>query len=183
MKKAVMRIYFHAFSTKDDPHHGLCPKGVDSWCYFQEQLALGIPPEKVVEKQKRSLSFQMPKEEERKVKAVFESLSSTGLLERCVRGLTQNKNESFHSKMWARARKTKFEGLHRISFVARSAILDHNCGYQRASLLTRLGMTSPGMMATLRFQDNERKRTGTPTAKKVKKREALSTKDYKPGGF
>lgn len=105
MKVAVMRIYYHSFSSGDNQHHGLCPKGPESWCFFQRQLASGKAPDKIETKKNRSLSFKLTEEDEKKVKAVFESLSSEDILKRCLRGLTQNKNESFHSKMWARAKK------------------------------------------------------------------------------
>lgn len=35
MKKAVWALFYHKISTDDSPHHGLCPKGHDSWCNYQ----------------------------------------------------------------------------------------------------------------------------------------------------
>jgi hypothetical protein len=38
MKKAIWAIYYHKISTDQEPAHGLCPPGIDSWCGFQRAL-------------------------------------------------------------------------------------------------------------------------------------------------
>lgn len=88
-----------------------------------------------------------------KIQGVYEALSSDDIMQRCLRGLTQNDNESFHSKLWARAHNTKFAGLSKLQFMARAAILDHNFGYERASLLKILKLGSPALGDSLRKQD------------------------------
>lgn len=107
MKKDIMASFNHIFSSKENQRHGLCPKGEDSWCYFQRTIAMGKEREKIEFKRSSTVS-NLDAESERKIKAVYEALSEKELFERCVRGLTQNANESFHSKIWNRAHKTKF---------------------------------------------------------------------------
>ena len=90
-------------------------------------------------------------------------------------------NESFHSKMWARARKTKFAGLSRLSFVAQSAILDHNYGNRKACLLPTLNINPKALRRSLTSADQER-RMHHEAQQKPKKKEKASA-DYEPGGF
>ncbi|KAJ4444118.1 hypothetical protein ANN_05907 [Periplaneta americana] len=37
MRSAVWATYFHELSTDDDPQHGLCPKGDNSWCKYNRK--------------------------------------------------------------------------------------------------------------------------------------------------
>ncbi|KAG0730584.1 hypothetical protein GWK47_027929 [Chionoecetes opilio] len=100
--------------------------------------------------------------------------TSRDILERCVRGLTQNANESFYSKMWSSAWKSKFVGFKRLSFVAESAILDHNFGYQKTSLLKSFKVNSKALRKSL-SQDKERRRHSKGKLQlKAKKREQSS---------
>ncbi|KAG0714293.1 hypothetical protein GWK47_014426 [Chionoecetes opilio] len=97
---------------------------------------------------------------------------SHDILERCVRGLTQNANESFHSKLWSLAQKVKFVSFKRLSFVAESAILDHNFGYQKASLLKSFKVNSKALRKSLSQQDKKEEgtaRQATPKAKRKNK--------------
>ena len=52
-----------------------------------------------------SLYIDLDKEDQEKVRQVYLSLSTQEILDKCLQGLTQNANESFHSKMWKRASK------------------------------------------------------------------------------
>lgn len=155
MKTAVMSSYYHIFSTDENPRHDLCAKGPTSWCFYQKALAQGKTAEEI--KHKKTLIINVGEEGEEKIKTVYEALTKEDLLQRCVRGLTQNANESFHSKMWARARKAKFAGLARLHFVAQTAILDHNFGYQKASLLSKFTLHTRALQKVFKQQDRQKK--------------------------
>ena len=103
-------------------------------------------------------------------------------VERYVRRLTQNANESFHSRMWGRASKAKFAGFSRLSFVAESAVLDHNFGYRKACLLTAFNIKSQALRRSLETQDEERNRHSQAQKKQKTSREETSTQ-YEPGAF
>ena len=105
------------------------------------------------------------------------------ILERCVRGLTQNANESFHSKMWSRASKAKFAGFSRLSFVAQSAILNHNFGYQKACLLTAFSIKSKALRRSLTAQEQERKRHSQAQKKPKREKKGETSTHYGPGAF
>ncbi|KAG0714033.1 hypothetical protein GWK47_014917 [Chionoecetes opilio] len=109
-------------------------------------------------------------------------LTSHDILERCVCRLTQNANENFHSKMWSRARKAKFIGFKRLSFVVESAILDHNFDYQKASLMKSFKVNSKAQRKSLSQQNKERRHSKGKLQPKAKKREQTSG-DYAPSDF
>ena len=37
----VWATYFHKASTNEDPNHGMCPPGAESWCGYQKAVANG----------------------------------------------------------------------------------------------------------------------------------------------
>ena len=41
IQAAVFATFYHASSTDEKPEHDRCPKGKDSWCFFQRALAEG----------------------------------------------------------------------------------------------------------------------------------------------
>lgn len=45
MREEIMSTYFHCISTDDKPQHDKCAKGVDSWCFYNKSIALGMQPE------------------------------------------------------------------------------------------------------------------------------------------
>ena len=44
MQDAVLATFHHVSSTDGKPQHDLCPKGKESWCFFQWALAEGKDP-------------------------------------------------------------------------------------------------------------------------------------------
>ena len=57
----------------------------------------------------------------------------------CKRGLTQNVNESLHSKLWRLVNKAKHFTLARYNFAIQLVMLIHNFGYVDSSLLPEIG--------------------------------------------
>ena len=41
MKNAVFATFHHAISTDEKLDHDLCPKGNESWCFYQKAIAAG----------------------------------------------------------------------------------------------------------------------------------------------
>lgn len=70
--------------------------------------------------------------------ALPKSLREWGTLERCLRGKSQNKSESLHSKLWIHQSKAKFADLKRVQFVTQLTILDHNFGFVAKKFLQHL---------------------------------------------
>ena len=92
MEQAVLASFFHTLSSDDNPHHLRCPKGPESWCFYQRDLAAGVPP--------RSHPHPIPLKIMLKLVPVYKRLGDRSLLQKCLSGKTQNANECFHSMVW-----------------------------------------------------------------------------------
>jgi len=82
------------------------------------------------------------------------------LLNRCLKGLTQNQNEALNSVLWSKAIKTKFIGRKRLLIAVCNTICQFNTGSaHKASLLESFGL-SAGMNSLTGFHraDEERKK-------------------------
>lgn len=114
-------------------------------------------------------------------KDIFTELSSPALLERCLRGASQNQNESLDSKLWLHQSKVKFAGMKRVTFVTQLTILDHNFGYVENRFLQYLGFSDTDNSLLSKKRMDMKK---TTPRRKIKKRNVTKPgPDYQPGGF
>lgn len=118
-----------------------------------------------------------------KIHSVYKDLTSQDLLERCLKGRTQNPNESLHSKLWAKCSKSKFSGYDKDLFAAQLTVLQHNFGFEEGSPLPILGI--PSSTETKKVEEHlEKRRSTTPKQLKKKRRTAKKgEEDYCSGGF
>ncbi|GFV26139.1 uncharacterized protein TNCV_4887701 [Trichonephila clavipes] len=98
MKTAIYATLFHSISTDQKPQHFKCPTGKDSWCFFQAALARGEVPGPHVKHVKTPLK----ETHLAKIMPIYQRLASNELLQRCIRCVTQNANESLHSIIWGK---------------------------------------------------------------------------------
>ena len=180
MKLKIMSGFWHAISRDGDGnhHHIHCDS---SWCLFKKANEKGKPLPSL-DTMKNYLRLE--KKYENRVREIFFDLSSPALLERCLRGESQNRNESFHSKLWHHQNKAKFAGLQRMTFLTQLTIIDHNFGYVANRFLQHLGfsMTSASVLAKQRM--DKQKVTPRKAPKKSKKKsESTPGLDYQPGSF
>lgn len=84
-KKTCLVVYYHSVSTDANPQHQCCPTGVESWCKFQRALAnhQEIPPHNTT----------IPRGFIPVVLPIFKDLCKEELLDKCLLGATQNRNE------------------------------------------------------------------------------------------
>lgn len=148
MKLKMMSGFWHAISHDGDGihHHVHCDS---SWCGFKKaREGRPLPSHNTMKNYLR-----LEKKYDDRVREVFFDLSSPALLERCLRGESQNRNEGFHSKLWHHQNKVKFAGLQRVTFVTQLTILDHNFGYLANRLLQHLGIpiTTASVLAKKRM--------------------------------
>ena len=106
-----------------------------------------------------------PKAMEGMVK-IYDEISDTDLLQRCKHNMTQNVNESFHSKVYCSVRKTCHHGYNRLKFCINATVLNHNDGYQASSLLPKLGPITRATKRTLARRDAECLRSAQKEAKR-----------------
>lgn len=78
------------------------------------------------------------------VKTIFEELSSEKLLNDCLRGKTQNQNESFNAMIWQTIPKTKFVTLPQLQFGVYDAVANFNVGRKASVLIFEKMNMTPG---------------------------------------
>lgn len=135
MKKAVWAEFFHLGSTNQDPSHGLCPKGVDSWCKYQKAVANN-------ENYDHSKHTHLPPAVMAEIKPIFRDLSNPELLKKCLHGKSQNPNESVNNIIWSCIPKTIFVSLRTLHLGVCDAVSCFNKGYvTRCLVLKELGLS------------------------------------------
>jgi len=93
-----------------------------------------------------------------KWKKTFNDLTDDDLLNRCLKGLTQNQNEALNSVLWSKAMKTKFIGRKRLLIAVCNTICQFNTGSaHKASLLESFGL-SAGMNSLTGFHKADEER-------------------------
>ena len=78
----------------------------------------------------------MARDVSRHVEEVYVRLGHPALLRRCLKGATQNANESLHSKVWAKCPKTGFVGYQRVVAATCAAIAEFNQGVESTVVRT-----------------------------------------------
>ena len=73
----------------------------------------------------------------RHLKPLYQRMSDTKLLKRCLLTTTQNANENLHGKIWRLASKNTFHGRDRIQFVVTHAVSEFNFGASAVSDLKK----------------------------------------------
>ncbi|GFS02201.1 hypothetical protein ElyMa_006439500 [Elysia marginata] len=131
MSNAIWAAFYHSISTPDHPQHERCPAGEESWCFYQR--ALVKKPKDASEFNHEQSTF-LNAEVAPHVYKVYERLTDSELLSRCLLGKTQNANESLHSVIWSKCPKHLFSGLARVQIGATIAVGEFNMGSQGSHL-------------------------------------------------
>lgn len=186
MHKAVMATYHHITSNDTVSNHSFCPTGPNSWCRQNAAEARGEP----APKHPRNL----PPHVCQALLPIYERLSDKKLLERCLRGKTQNSNESLHSVIWSLAPKERHASLFTVQAAVAEAVLRFNAGNVRATatILKELSL-SPSTMCSNRMAEKDQRRLEASTRKRTsaenmhralkKRHTGNAQKDYVPGGY
>ena len=191
MKTAIQAILHHII---DDPkksltfQHKYCPKGEDSWCQFQKDVANGT---KIY-----TGSNRLPGVFLNDLEPIFSRLSDDTLLKRCLLGLTQNQNESLNGRLWSSVPKAQFCGKRCVHIGVCKSICSWNTGSgSKSTVMQKLGvMPGSNALSALRNEDEMRLRNA---ARKIslkyrqkrkslrlgRKRKHSASVAYKAGGF
>lgn len=148
MKTAVWAQYFHMGSTNENPEHGLCPNGQDSWCKYKKALESG---ESYDHNQHTHVNPIVMKE----MKPIFRDLANPSLLAKCLHGKTQNPSESLNNVIWSRLPKSTFIMKSVLELGVYDAVACYNDGnIAKCEILSRLGIV-PGSncVAALKRED------------------------------
>ena len=164
MKEACWAVLYHSLSTDENPRHHYCPKGKESWCKYQHALAHGntLPSH-----HERSPSCKsgcdhchtlIPADMEKYLVPQWQPLCDPELLEKCLLGATQNRNESFNSLVWARAPKTEYNSIETVQSAVAQAVIVFNSGSQElVKVMDDLGITV-GPLCTTFLEKKDRYR-------------------------
>ena len=141
MQDAIWAIYFHTISVKNESltvQHKYCLKGTESWCKYQKDFSLKT---KTYDRSKC-----LPPVFRTELLPIFKRLSNTDLLSQCLRGLTQNQNESLNNILWLKYPKRVFCGKRRLETATAAAVLFWNQGAAAVgNVLERLGIHDSGV--------------------------------------
>ncbi|GFX06667.1 uncharacterized protein TNCV_382631 [Trichonephila clavipes] len=139
MRQGIWAIFLHKISTDENPQHGFCPSGPDTWCgYKKAQL------ENKVYHHKHKLLVAVVEA----IKLIFRDLSDPELLKKCLHGNTQNPNESINNVIWSHVPKKTFVHLETLCFGMYDAIASFNKGNAtQLDILKKLSI-EPGYYAT-----------------------------------
>lgn len=130
MQQAVKASLYHCSSTDKSPNHQLCPKGNSSWCFYNKALALRQKP-----RSHQSMIVRLNEKVFKTILPLYERLSEPDLLERCLRGGTQNANESLHAHIWRKCPKEVFVSRKRIYVAVVNAVMEKNCGILKSQTM------------------------------------------------
>lgn len=119
---------------------------------------------------------------------MYADLASPELLRKCLKGRTQNMNESLHGRLWKKVSKDKYAGLLRTNFACEATILDHNFKKGDFHFLSSLGFPlSHHSVDMLKHQENVTRRSMTgmrnTPGKKRKLKETDGDGSYSAGAF
>ena len=118
MARAIWASLMHRVSSDSKPHQ-FCPPGSDSWCGWQRQQAGG---------NNYIHDHVLPEAVWKKIKPVYIQLSDISLLERCLKGATQNPNETFNGLVWQLCPKTGFASAATVETTVSLAVAWFNDG-------------------------------------------------------
>ena len=196
MKKSIRAIYHHSIKCEGMSlleQHQFCPKDKKSWCKFWQ--------EKNFKDAKYSNESLLPPAFFKELQPIFERLCKDELLSRCLKGLTQNQNESLNSQLWTtRCPKTKYCGQRRVEIAVCQAVSVSNTGAASKGVLMKiLGLKDLGSYTLRSFHkedqsriknmnrkssaDYKLRRKQLRSEKKMKAKRKRSEKSYKAGDF
>lgn len=155
MKTAIFATLQHEMSTDNDPRHEKCPDGEDSWCFYRRAVAKReVPPS-----HKKYLGTALSMEIIQKIMPVYQRLANDELLKRCLRGKTQNANESLHSIIWNKCGKDTFVGKQKICTAVAEGVSEFNQGCMTtANFKWSVFGVSPGENTTVICQKRDKRR-------------------------
>lgn len=187
MNRAVMATFYHITANDTKANHSFCPPGPSSWCKQNAAKARGEP----APRHPRNL----PPHVGEALLPIFERLSEKKLLERCLRGKTQNNNESLHSMIWALSPKRSHASLFTVEAAVAEAVMKFNSGNARtsAAILTELSLNASAQ-SEKRMLEKDLRRSRASVCKRACRenmQQALKNRhvgekkqtDYMPGAY
>lgn len=86
------------------------------------------------------IRFELDEDELGQVKAVYARLTEDEMMIKCLRGKTQNPNESLHGRIWRICPKHKNANKPMLDFAIAQATANYNWGYEASCIDALLGV-------------------------------------------
>ena len=132
MYRAIWASLSHSISTDDRPRHEFCPSTPDTWCGYK-RVEAGL-------QESYTHRNPIPMAIFKELRPLYVRLTDRPLLERCLRGATQNQNESFNSTVWSLCPKTGFCSRSVVEQALNLAVARFNYGSSTLlAVLTEMG--------------------------------------------
>ena len=153
MKTAIQAVFHHMIKNDCLPlskQHQYCPVHKNTWCkYWLDKLH---------DSDKYTEDSRLPSVFKDELRPIFDRLSDSTLLSRCLKGLTQNQNESINNMLWALCTKRKFCSYNRLLLYVYETITKFNSGVSMKSVVLKNVGCEPThhMVNVLRKEDNQR---------------------------
>ena len=198
MKNAIYGTLWHSMSTDEEPRHHMCPRGENSWCFYQRAEAQGEEPPSHTEHRTKT---RVCKEVAHKMIPVYRRMADDVLLKRLAHGGTQNTNECLNSLIWSICPKTAFMGQKRVrGAVARAVCVFNQGASELMSVMSKLQIDISGAtLAVVTARDKrrtskadsdasaasrERRKEGAAQRRRqVRQQEAMEGVTYEAGTF
>ena len=168
---AVKSVLWHNLDRLDatvdqrKEYHKYCSS---TWCHYQQYVAHS-PPEGYKRLHDRNKAgkevpwtggYYAGLDQEypgafKDVQDIFDYIGHIDLMKRCAKKVTQNLNESLHSKLWRRVLKYKHHGKKRYKLACFMTVLVHNFGHEKGSLLHCLECMTKPTERDLRQKDRD----------------------------
>lgn len=144
MKTEILAGLFHCLKLPNKERHQFCPP--NSWCKYKKGLPCPNKP------------HHLDKVFEEHLCKIYDRLTDSALLARCLPGYTQNANESINSLVWNKCPQHKWHGRRRVQLAALSAALHFSGGASmKHAIMEKVGLTvSDTAKMEARRRDSER---------------------------
>ncbi|KAK4321309.1 hypothetical protein Pmani_007885 [Petrolisthes manimaculis] len=177
MRDEIMATFYHCTSTDDKPQHSVCAKGSDSWCFYNRAVAPGVQPQS---RKKMRVYFRLDSELDL-VKTVYDRLTTDDLMSRCLQGLTQNRNEHLHSRIWKMCHKHRSVYKRSVDLATATATCNYNVGYLESNFTHLFGIQyTHAMDKYLKHKDSS---MDAPIKRKMTKARVCKELKYAAGAF
>lgn len=156
MKTAILATLHHCVSTDNEPKHSKCPKGAESWCFYNRALAKNEDPGKHYDNIKTPINIKVLQH----LAPIYKRMTDAALLQRCLKGYTQNANESLHNCIWRKCEKSKATSKKMVEAAAADGISEYNFGSEFHLSSMKAANLPPGHSSSImaRRRDLRRKR-------------------------
>lgn len=168
MRKGILASLLHCTATDELASHKYCPdstEALESWCFWKRAFGEGRDPTPG-ETHKAMLGTVLSKEVSNQIYPIYQRLTDSALLSRCLLGANQNRNESLHNLIWSKLPKEKHHTLYRLRHASGQAVMIFNEGHASIQIQVSALGYGEGKITTHQQKDKDQKRINFAIARR-----------------